>query len=160
MVTVFKWNSYSKIVMGCKLLKHEVANFSYKHWANNAKKLCMKWLDVKLMQNPHAMQALLETREKKLVEWTQQPEREQERYHEYIISGVQEHLSISLIDWISDSRFNGRGAPRNKENPLISGMIFTSFTEPLAILCARFICIVCILVGSGDPVRVLCLFHN
>ena len=28
--------------MECKQLVHEIANFSYKHWANNAKKLCMK----------------------------------------------------------------------------------------------------------------------
>ena len=45
----------------------------------------MKGLDVKLMQNPHAMQALLETSEKKLVECIQ--------HH----LGVQEHLFISLI---------------------------------------------------------------
>ena len=61
----------AKTAIECKHLGHEVANFGYKHWANNAKKLCMKGLDVKFMQNPCAMQALLETREKKLVECIQ-----------------------------------------------------------------------------------------
>ena len=57
--------------MECKQLGHKVANFSYKHWADNAKKLSMKGLDVKFMQNPCAMQDLLETREKKLLECIQ-----------------------------------------------------------------------------------------
>ena len=51
----------AKTAIECKQLGHEVANFGYKHWADNAKKLCMKGLDVKFMQNPCAMQALLET---------------------------------------------------------------------------------------------------
>ena len=61
----------AKTVMECKQLGCEVANFSYKHFLIMAKKLCMNGLDVKFMQNPHAMQALLETREKKLLECIQ-----------------------------------------------------------------------------------------
>ena len=71
--------------MKCKQLGCEVANFSYKHWVDNAKKLCMKGLDVRFMQNPHAMQALLETSGKKLLECIQ--------HH----LGIQEHLFNSLI---------------------------------------------------------------
>ena len=67
-VTVLKCDSYGKIAMECKQLGCEIANFSYKHWADNAKKLCMKGLDVKFMQIPRTMQAVLETGEKKLVE--------------------------------------------------------------------------------------------
>ena len=61
----------AKTTMECKQLGCEVANFSYKHWADNAKKLCMKGLDVKFLQNPCATQVLLATREKKLVECIQ-----------------------------------------------------------------------------------------
>ena len=39
----------AKTALECKQLGCEVANFSYKYWADNAKKLCLKGLDVKFI---------------------------------------------------------------------------------------------------------------
>ena len=58
----------AKTAFECKRLSREISNFSYKHWADNAKELCKKGLEAKFVQNPMAMQALLETGQKKLVE--------------------------------------------------------------------------------------------
>ena len=63
-----------------------------------------------------------------------------------------------FADWLERNNMNcsfrdlhKRGFPvKDNTTP------FPSSPHPLA----RFICTVCIHVGSGDPVRILCLFHN
>ena len=54
----------------CKHLSKDISNFSFKTWAKKAKEVCKNGLEAKFMQNPRAMQALLETGHKKLVECT------------------------------------------------------------------------------------------
>ena len=60
----------AKSSLECKQISKEIANFNFKTWANKAKDICKKGLEAKFMQNPRAMQALLETGQKKLVECT------------------------------------------------------------------------------------------
>ena len=60
----------AKTPLKCKHLSKDISNFSLKTWAKKAKDVCKKGLEAKFMQNPRAMQALLETGHKKLVECT------------------------------------------------------------------------------------------
>ena len=60
----------AKIRIECKLLSKDISNFSFKTWSKKAKEMCKKGLEAKFTQNPRAMQALLETGQKKLVECT------------------------------------------------------------------------------------------
>ena len=55
----------AKTPIECRQLSKDIANFNFKTWAKKAKELCKKGLEVKFMQNPRAMQALLETGQKK-----------------------------------------------------------------------------------------------
>ena len=58
----------AKTPLECKHLSKDISNFSFKTWAKKAKDVCKKGLEAKFMQNPRAMQSLLETGHKKLVE--------------------------------------------------------------------------------------------
>ena len=60
----------AKTPIECKLLSKDISNFSFKTWSKKAKELCKKGLEANFTQNPRAMQALLETGQKKLVECT------------------------------------------------------------------------------------------
>ena len=60
----------AKTPLPCKHLSKDISNFSFKTWAKKAKDVCKKGLEAKFMQNPRALQALLETGHKKLVECT------------------------------------------------------------------------------------------
>ena len=60
----------AKTPLECKHLSKDISNFSFKTWAKKAKEVYKKGLEAKFMQNPRAMQALLETGYKKLVECT------------------------------------------------------------------------------------------
>ena len=60
----------AKTPLECKHLSKDISNFSFKTWAKKAKEVCKNGLEAKFMQNPRAMQALLETGHKKLVECT------------------------------------------------------------------------------------------
>ena len=60
----------AKTPLECKHLSKDISNYSLKTWAKKAKEVCKKGLEAKFMQNPRAMQALLETGHKKLVECT------------------------------------------------------------------------------------------
>ena len=60
----------AKTPLECEQLSKDISNFSFKSWAKKAKEVCKKGLEAKFMQNPRAMQALLETGHKKLVECT------------------------------------------------------------------------------------------
>ena len=58
----------AKTPLECKKISKDINNFNFKTWANKAKELCKKGLEAKFAQNPKAMQALLETGHKRLVE--------------------------------------------------------------------------------------------
>ena len=60
----------AKMPLECKQLSKDISNFNFKTWANKAKDMCGKGLEAMFMQNPRAMQALLEIGHKKLVECT------------------------------------------------------------------------------------------
>ena len=60
----------AKTPLECKKISKDINNFNFKTWAGKAKELCKKGLEAKFAQNPKAMQALLETGHKKLVECT------------------------------------------------------------------------------------------
>ena len=58
----------AKTPLECKKISKDINNFNFRTWANKAKEMCKKGLEAKFTQNPKAMQALLETGHKKLVE--------------------------------------------------------------------------------------------
>ena len=60
----------AKTLLECKQISKDINNFNFKTWASRAKEMCKKGLEAKFTQNPKAMQALLETGHKKLVECT------------------------------------------------------------------------------------------
>ena len=60
----------AKTPLECKQISKDINNFNFKTWGNKAKDMCKKGLEAKFMQNPKAMQALLETGHKKLVKCT------------------------------------------------------------------------------------------
>ena len=60
----------AKTPLECKKISKDINNFNFKMWASKAKDLCKKGLEAKFAQNPRAMQALLETGQKRLVECT------------------------------------------------------------------------------------------
>ena len=60
----------AKTPLDCKKISKDINNFNFKTWASKAKDLCKKGLEAKFAQNPKAMQGLLETGHKTLVECT------------------------------------------------------------------------------------------
>ena len=60
----------AKTPLDCKKISKDIDNFNFKTWAGKAKDLCTKGLEAKFAQNPKAMQCLLETGHKSLVECT------------------------------------------------------------------------------------------
>ena len=59
--------------LGSKRAGREVSNYDHKRWCKHAKEICKPGIDAKFCQNPRAMQALLETGDKMLVECTKDP---------------------------------------------------------------------------------------
>ena len=60
----------SETALGAKRAGREVSNYDHKRWCKHAKEICKPGIDAKFCQNPRAMQALLETGDKLLVECT------------------------------------------------------------------------------------------
>ena len=60
----------AETALGAKRAGREVSNYDHKRWCRSAKDLCKPGIDAKFCQNPRAMQALLETGDKMLVECT------------------------------------------------------------------------------------------
>ena len=60
----------AETALGAKRAGREVLNYDHKRWCRSAKDLCKPGIDAKFCQNPRAMQALLETGDKMLVECT------------------------------------------------------------------------------------------
>ena len=60
----------AETALGSKHAGREVSNYNHKRWCKFAKELCKPGIDAKFCQNPRAMQALLETGDKVLVECT------------------------------------------------------------------------------------------
>ena len=60
----------AETALGAKRAGREVLNYDHKRWCRSAKDLCKPGIDAKFCQNPRAMQALLETGDKTLVECT------------------------------------------------------------------------------------------
>ena len=60
----------AETALGSKRAGREISNYDHKRWCKSAKELCKPGIDAKFCQNPRAMQALLETGDKVLVECT------------------------------------------------------------------------------------------
>ena len=60
----------AETALGAKRAGREVSNYDHKRWCRSAKDLCKPGIDAKFCQNPRAMQALLETGDKMIVECT------------------------------------------------------------------------------------------
>lgn len=60
----------AETALACKRAGRDVSNYDHKRWCKNAKEICKPAIDAKFCQNPRAMQSLLETGDKELVECT------------------------------------------------------------------------------------------
>ena len=58
----------AKTPLACKWAAKEINNYDAKKWASIASKQCLNGIEAKFLQNPRAMQALLETDGKRLIE--------------------------------------------------------------------------------------------
>ena len=56
--------------LNCKLAAYDIKNYNHKEWCKHAREICKPGIDAKFSQNPRAMQALLETGSKQLIECT------------------------------------------------------------------------------------------
>ena len=56
--------------LNCKIAAQDVRNYNHKDWCKHARELCTPGIDAKFSQNPRAMQSLLETGSKQLIECT------------------------------------------------------------------------------------------
>ena len=60
----------TETALSAKRAGREITNYDHKRWCKHAKEICKPGIDAKFCQNPKAMQALLETGNKTLVECT------------------------------------------------------------------------------------------
>ena len=60
----------AETALACKRAGREVSNYDHKKWCKKVKEICKPGIDAKFCQNPTAMQSLLETGDKMLVECT------------------------------------------------------------------------------------------
>ena len=60
----------AETALDCKIAAYDIRNYSHKEWCKQAKDICKPGIDAKFSQNPRAMQSLLETGSKQLIECT------------------------------------------------------------------------------------------
>ena len=56
--------------LNCKIAARDIRNYNHKDWCKRAQEICKPGIDAKFSQNPRAMQSLLETGSKQLIECT------------------------------------------------------------------------------------------